>query len=157
MRIREARPSDFRAVAALLSANDLPVDGVEESFSSFIVAENGSEIVGAIGLENFGSTALLRSAVVAPKHRSGGVGRLLVDALLERAKKSGVEDIYLLTTSAEDYFPRFGFQRTTRARVPSAVAQSVEFRGACPDTATVMTRSLRNQELPASHSSALTG
>ncbi len=140
MKIREATNRDLDAVERLLSASNLPLDGVKENFSSFVVAENEGEITGAIGLEKFGSVALLRSAVVSPEHRGAGVGRRLVERVLERAEKDGIEELFLLTTTAEDYFPRFGFTRTTRSAVPSAVEASAEFRGACPDTALVMTR-----------------
>jgi amino-acid N-acetyltransferase len=140
MRIREATNRDFDAVESLLSANNLPLDGVKENFSGFVVAEDEGKIAGAIGLEKFGSVALLRSAVVAPQYRGGGVGRRLVEQVLERAGKDGIEELFLLTTTAENYFPRFGFARTTRAEVPPAVKASAEFRGACPDSAAVMTR-----------------
>jgi len=140
IRIRNANDSDLAAVERLLSASDLPLDGVRESFASFIVAEDDNEIAGAAGLEKFGSAALLRSAVVATKHRGSGIGRLLVEHLLERAEEAGIDELYLLTTTAENYFPRFGFTRTTRSTVPDAVKASAEFRGACPDTAVVMTR-----------------
>jgi len=140
VRIRSATSSDLSVVESLLAASDLPRDGVKENLSSFVVAEEGNEIAGAIGLEKFGSLALLRSAVVSPRFRSTGVGRRLVEQLLERAEEAGVEQVYLLTTTAEKYFPRFGFTRTTRAAVPDAVKASAEFQGACPDTAIVMTR-----------------
>ena len=140
IRIRNANDSDLAAVERLLSASDLPLDGVRESFASFIVAEDDNEIAGAAGLEKFGSAALLRSAVVATKHRGSGIGRLLVEHLLEHAEEAGIDELYLLTTTAENYFPRFGFTRTTRSTVPDAVKASAEFRGACPDTAVVMTR-----------------
>ena len=140
MQIRNARNGDLSAVEDLLSASDLPVDGVRENFSRFIVAEEDGEIAGAIGLEEFGSAALLRSAVVSPGHRGSGVGRQLVEHLLENAQETGIEELYLLTTTAEEYFPRFGFTRTTRSAVPDSVKASVEFQGACPDTAVVMIR-----------------
>ena len=140
MKIREATTRDLDAVESLLSANDLPLEGVKENFASFVVAEDQGEIAGAIGLEKFGSVALLRSAVVSPAYRGSGVGRRLVEQALERAEKEGVEELFLLTTTAEKYFPRFGFDRTTRAAVPVAVKASAEFQGACPDTAIVMKR-----------------
>jgi amino-acid N-acetyltransferase len=68
-----------------------------------------------------------------------------VEHILERAEKDGIEELFLLTTTAEDYFPRFGFTRTTRSAVPPAVKASAEFRGACPDTALVMTRRIATQ------------
>ena len=143
MRIRNAKESDLSAVERLLSASDLPLDGVRDNFSDFIVAEEDDGIAGAIGLERFGSVALLRSAVVAPEYRGTGIGRQLVEELLERADEEGIDELYLLTTTAENYFPRFGFTRTTRSAVPDAAKKSAEFRGACPDTAVVMSRIAR--------------
>jgi amino-acid N-acetyltransferase len=140
MRIRNATDLDLSAVENLLSASDLPLEGVRANFSSFIVAEEAGEIAGAIGLEEYGSAALLRSAVVSPEHRGSGVGSRLVEELLERAEVAGIEDVYLLTTTAEEYFPRFGFSRTARSAVPDVVKASAEFQGACPDTAVVMKR-----------------
>ena len=140
MEIREATNRDFDAVETLLSTNDLPLDGVKENFSDFVVAEERGEIAGAIGLEKYGPVALLRSAVVSPQHRGSGVGRRLVEQLLERAHRDGIEELFLLTTTAEEYFPRFGFSRTTRSAVPEALKASAEFQGACPDTAVVMKR-----------------
>jgi amino-acid N-acetyltransferase len=140
MQIRCATSSDLSAVENLLTASDLPTDGVRDNFSSFVVADDDGAIAGAIGLEKYGSCALLRSAVVRPDQRGNGIGRRLVEQLLERAEEAGVDEIYLLTTTAEDYFPRFGFRRTSRSVVPDALKQSAEFRGACPDTAVVMTR-----------------
>src|SRR3954466_4571417 len=142
MIIRDAQSSDFDPVETLLASNDLPLDGVSENFGEFVVAEEKGRIAGAIGLERFGSAALLRSAVVAPDQRGSGIGAKLVERLLDRARKTGISEIYLLTTTAENYFPRFGFERTTRDAVPGAVKQSSEFRAACPDTAIVMARQL---------------
>jgi amino-acid N-acetyltransferase len=138
MRIRNATDADLSAVESLLSASDLPLDGVRDNFCSFIVAEDEGRIAGTIGLEVFGSVALLRSAVVSPGHRGSGIGRRLVELLLEKAEDAGIEELYLLTTTAERYFPRFGFAPTTLGAVPDAVKASAEFRGACPDTAVVM-------------------
>lgn len=140
VKIRDASPADLAAVESLLAANDLPRDGVRGSFAGFLVADDEGVVVGAVGLETFDSAALLRSAVVAADHRGTGVGRQLVEQALERAEREGVDDVYLLTTTAEDYFPRFGFTRASRAAVPAALESSAEFQGACPESAVVMTR-----------------
>jgi amino-acid N-acetyltransferase len=142
MRVRSATNDDLSQLKTLLTASELPVDGVAEHLTDFLVAEDDGHIRGVIGLERYGSHALLRSAAVASSVRGTGVGGRLVNRILERAKSTGVEDLYLLTTTAEKYFPRFGFEETTRAEVPTSVQQSVEFHGACPDTAIVMRRSL---------------
>ena len=98
-------------------------------FTDFVVAEDSDGIEGAVGLEKYDSVALLRSAVVAPNHRGSGVGRQLVEQVMERAEEAGISELYLLTTTAENYFPRFGFTRTTRAAVPDELKASAEFRG----------------------------
>lgn len=98
--------------------------------------------VGAAGLEVYGDAALLRSAVVDASRRGGGLGNGLVSALLAHAGSRGVREIYLLTTTAEDYFPRFGFTRVGREAVSPAVRASEEFRGACPDSAVAMRKVL---------------
>jgi amino-acid N-acetyltransferase len=140
MRLRNATERDLEATEELLSESDLPLEGVADNFADFLVAEDRGRIIGAIGLERFGSIGLLRSAVVAPEHRAAGVGHQLVERMIERAVEDGIGELYLLTTTAEKYFPRFGFVPTTRAAVPDAVKESAEFQGACPDTAVVMTR-----------------
>lgn len=138
MKIRSTTYQDLGAVEQLLSENELPVEGVRENFSNFLVAEEGRRIVGAIGLESFDSVALLRSAAVSEGMRGAGIGRQLVDRALENARRQGIEEVFLLTTTAEKYFPKFGFSETTRDLVPAALKASAEFRGACPDSAIVM-------------------
>src|SRR5215210_4608794 len=107
MRIRNARDGDLSAVEALLVASALPTDGVKENLTDFIVAEEKNRITGVIGLERFGSFALLRSAAVAPDQRGAGIGSRLVNAIVDRAVNQGVKELYLLTTTAENYFPKF--------------------------------------------------
>lgn len=149
MKIRPATSNDLDAVESLLSASKLPLDGVKANFSTFIVADDQGEIAGAIGLEKFGSVALLRSAVVSPEYRGSGVGSRLVERVLERAGEEGIEELFLLTTTAENYFPRFGFARTASSAVPAAMRESAEFQGACPDSAAVMRRRVTARVSPA--------
>jgi arsenite methyltransferase len=142
--IRAARPSDLAAVERLLAASGLPLDGVREALSTFVVAERAGEILGVGGLEVCRDDALLRSVTVAPGWRGRGLGRTLVERLIALAQSRGIRALYLLTTTAEHYFPRFNFVRTSRDAVPPAVRETVEFRRVCPDSAVVMyTRRVR--------------
>jgi N-acetylglutamate synthase and related acetyltransferases len=70
--------------------------------------------------------------------RSTGLGLALVDRILRHARERGLGAVYLLTTTAEGYFPRFGFTRVARDEVPDPVRASVEFREACPASAVAM-------------------
>jgi amino-acid N-acetyltransferase len=136
--IRAAGSSDLAAIETLLTATSLPTDGVAAHVNDFLIAEHCGEAVGVIGLEAYGAHGLLRSAAVAPAWQGKGVGRALVNELVALAKARGIESLHLLTTTAENYFPAFGFSPVARAEVPAALLASEEFRGACPDTAIVM-------------------
>jgi len=136
--VRPAEPRDLDTVHRLLEENDLPIPGVEEHFGDFLVAEENGVVVGAIGMEQYGETGLLRSAVVHPSCRNRGVGGMLVDRLLERSRTRSLRRLVLLTTTAGEYFGRKGFQRVDRSGITGPVAESVEFTEACPSTATCM-------------------
>jgi amino-acid N-acetyltransferase len=79
---------------------------------------------------------------VEPVWRRQGLGRALVTEVIARAEARGIRALYLLTTTAERYFPSFGFARTTREAVPAPVRVSAEFGGACPASAVVMEKQL---------------
>jgi amino-acid N-acetyltransferase len=141
--LRTAQPDDLPEVLSLLGKADLPTVGVADSFSHFIVAESDGDLVGVVGLELYGESALLRSAAVEESWRGTGVGRLLVERALDLARERRIEDVYLLTTTAEEYFPKFGFACVRRDAVAEGVRSSVEFQGACPAAAVVMRKVLQ--------------
>jgi len=95
-------------------------------------------LVGSAALELYGSAALLRSVSVSPALQRKGLGQRLTIAALALARERGVSQVFLLTETAREFFPRFGFRTVERADVPPAVKQSVEFTTACPDSALVM-------------------
>ena len=141
--IEAARESDFRAIAALLEASHLPTVGLRECLTHAIVARDNGDVVGCAALEMYPSGVLLRSVAVAERVRGGGVGQRLTDAALVLARGNRVPAAFLLTTTAAEFFPRFGFERITRDEVPADVRQSIEFTSACPASATVMRVILR--------------
>jgi amino-acid N-acetyltransferase len=63
-------------------------------------------------------------------------------AALRLAQDLEMPAIYLLTTTAERYFPKFGFERIARDDVPATVRTSVEFTSACPSSAAVFRKRL---------------
>jgi amino-acid N-acetyltransferase len=136
--IRQAAPTDINAVKSLLESASLPTLGVSEHFQHFLVAEASEVIVGAIGLEVYDDTGLLRSAVVAPASQKSGIGSLLFQKNVDQARNLGVKRILLLTNTAEKYFERKGFVRIDQKSVTGAVTTSVEFSGACPAHAACM-------------------
>jgi N-acetylglutamate synthase-like GNAT family acetyltransferase len=75
--------------------------------------------------------------------RTRGIGTALVEDRIGWARGRGLTALYLLTTTARDYFPRFGFEVVTRDAGPAEIAASEEWRSACPASATAMRLALR--------------
>ena len=148
MSLRGATRADWDAIAALLGACGLPLAGAEPHVEAFVVATRGDAVVGCAGLERHGTAALLRSVAVAPAARGTGLGVALVEAAVARARASGVHTLALLTTTAERFFPRFGFRVVPRAALPESLHASEELRGACPASAVAMRLDLRADDAP---------
>src|SRR5215469_5633846 len=144
--IRRAMPYDWPKMASLLATTDLPLAGAQAHLSDFFLAFRDDVLIGSAGLERYDDTTLLRSVAVAAPERGHGLGQALVQQALTYAASLGVRQVVLLTTTAADFFLRFGFQPISRAKVPLAAQASVEFQEACPASATVMTLELEMEQ-----------
>lgn len=138
MQLRAAAVSDLISIEALLRASDLPVAGVADHLSNFIVAADTGGVVACGGIEYHGSFALLRSIAVAVQARGAGLGNAIVSRLLEACRSHAVEAVALRTTTAETYFSRQGFVCIALSDVPGPLLSSGQFAGVCPASATVM-------------------
>lgn len=138
IRIEPAAADDAPAIVALLIQHRLPADGVGNRIDTTVVARHDGRLVGTAALEPYADGVLLRSVAVAPEYQNCGVGRDLMSAALRLARDRSATAAYLLTTTAPDYFPRFGFERIERTDVPPLVRASTEFTSACPASAVVM-------------------
>jgi len=136
--LEPAKAEDARGILELLERSRLPLDGLMDHLATTIVARQDGRIVGSAALEMYQRAALLRSVAVDPALQGHGLGRGLTEAALRLARERGVVEVYLLTTTAATFFPKFGFRAITRDAVPAAVKTSVEFTTACPASATVM-------------------
>ncbi len=136
--IEPLEPGELPSVLALLQRAGLPPDGLEGHQETVLVARSQGRPVGCAGLELYGESALLRSVAVEAEWRGRGLGVDLTRAALELAGRSGVRRVYLLTETAGQFFPRFGFRRIERSAAPAEVRQSVEFMCVCPETAETM-------------------
>ena len=141
--LAKARAYDLPSIVALLTGSQLPTVDVAEHVDGFVLAMADGQLVGTIALERYGDVALLRSMCVAPSLRSHRVGRALLEGIEADAVSHGIHDLYLLTTTAADYFARHGFVRITRDQAPAAIQQTAEFRSLCPSSAVCMSKALR--------------
>jgi N-acetylglutamate synthase-like GNAT family acetyltransferase len=142
MVIQAAAEADLPAIRRLLDAEHLPLAGVDEHVDTMVVAKDGDHIAGAAAVELYADGALLRSVVVGSTVRGQGIGHQLTEAALSVAKARGLHTAFLLTTTAEQFFPKMGFERIARDDVPTSVQASVEFQSACPASAIVMRKRL---------------
>jgi amino-acid N-acetyltransferase len=140
--IERAQQKDLAGVLALLERHGLPVDGASDMEDTLLVARLDGALVGVAGLELYADGAPLRSVVVDAFVQGRGLGQRLTEAVLALARTYRVPAVFLLTTTADAFFPRFGFERINRDEVPESVQQSVEFQSACPASAIVMRKSL---------------
>jgi amino-acid N-acetyltransferase len=140
--IEPARKRDLTEIHGLLERLQLPVEGVDDHLRTMLVARDGARVVGTAALELYADGALLRSVAVDPTHQGRRLGHHLTEAALELARSHGAPAVFLLTTTAERFFPRFGFEPIGRAEVPASVQASVEFRFACCASAIVMRKRL---------------
>jgi N-acetylglutamate synthase-like GNAT family acetyltransferase len=138
------RPVSFDAPAgALLAAGNLPAADLDAGtpVELFALGQEGAP-TGLAGLELLGRCGLLRSLVVAPGAREGGLGRRLVAHVERRALGAGLAELWLLTTTAADYFARLGYERMARDAAPAVVARSGQFASLCPASAVLMRKRL---------------
>jgi amino-acid N-acetyltransferase len=140
--IEKARQDDLADLFSLMERSRLPIDGLGDHLATALVARKDGQLVGSAVLEIYADGALLRSVAVTPMLHGRGLGHELTEAAIQLAVEQRAPAMYLLTTTAESFFPKFGFERIARADVPASVQASVEFTSACPSTATVMRKSL---------------
>lgn len=140
MRIEAARESDLAGIRWLLEYEHLPSEDVPELLDRFLVHRDEKGVVGAVALEPFGNFMLLRSLVVATELRREGLGSRLVRAAELLAERRGSKAIYLLTTTAKDFFAARGYRTLSRTEAPSQIQRSSQFSRLCPSTAILMVK-----------------
>jgi amino-acid N-acetyltransferase len=138
-----AKPHDLGRALELLRQENLPEHGVVDQFGHYMVVRNRGQLVGVCGVEVHGAHGLLRSLVIDPDFRGQGAGDCLVRGVLELGQKLHLQGLYLLTTTAQRYFERFGFHASSRDELPPALKEAWEIREGCPTEAVLMKRSLR--------------
>ena len=129
--IRDAAPADAQAVASLLDQLGYPTDAAAAASrlerlgivgDRVLVAEVEGEVVGLAhlqvtpALERDRPAAKIGALVVDEARRGEGVGKALVDALVEEARARGCGLLFLTTsarrTDAYEFYRRAGLEET---------------------------------------------
>lgn len=143
--IRGAIKDDLKVIKSLLDSASLPSVDIDKHLLNFLVLEKSGTLTGTIGMELYENTALLRSLAIQKDYRNKGYGKELYYALISKAKKMNVNNIYLLTETAEGFFSEEGFQKIAREQVPPSIKQTNEYSSLCPEGAICMVKKLSEE------------
>lgn len=137
---RHPREADVRRLLeeAMLPGADLSAGHLEH----FFACGNEQEPKGVVGLELYGKDALLRSLAVDPATRGRGCARALVEEAERHARRNGVRRLYLLTTTAAEFFSHLGYKTLAREEAPPSIRATTEFSALCPASSVLMVKEI---------------
>jgi len=136
--LRPAVEADLDDIISILASHDLPTDDLAGKASSLFVLESYGDIIGTGGVEVYGDAGLLRSVAVQEFFRDLGLGGLICSEIFQMMKDRGVKELFLLTTTAPEFFEGLGFQRIERDTAPADIKATTEFSTLCPESAVCM-------------------
>ena len=125
----------------ILQQQNLPTSDINEDKLMYLLM-NGEKIIGTAGLEIFDDCALLRSVSVINEEQGKGYGSIINEEIENYAKESGINCMYILTTTAKDFFDKQGYCVIKREESPVSVQQTAEFISLCPSSAVVMKKKI---------------
>lgn len=128
-------------VKTMLVASKLPVADIDDDKILYFL-QDGNDMVGTAGLEIFGDCGLLRTFSVVKDAQGKGYGSFISYEIEKYAAESGIGCLYLLTTTAKDFFDKQGYCVIERSEAPEGVKQSQEFTSLCPSSAVVMKKKI---------------
>ena len=131
------------SIINLLKENALPVDDIGENTLLFGFMQDNA-LLGSAGLEIFADCALIRSISIPNTLQGKGFGVILQKELEKVALTKNIRCLYLLTTTAEGFFKKQGFNTIQRDEVPATIRSTSEFSSVCPSSAIVMKKILVN-------------
>lgn len=130
--IDEIMNGEFQEEQAAFSPEDLEAlnDSYGELGEAFFVAEEGSRVVGTVGVKREDDrVALIRRIFVAPKYRRKKIGLRLLNRAIEFCEGVGYRELIFKTTStmadAIELVKGRGFQ--SRAKVPMGRLELLKF------------------------------
>jgi amino-acid N-acetyltransferase len=123
--VRKASMQDIPALLELINgyaAKGIMLQRTEfelsENMRDFSVAYADNQLVGCGALHFYSPTmGEVRSLAVAGSHKTHGIGRLLVDALVYEAKLYGLDAVFAFTY-VPGFFAKLGFNEVERGELP---------------------------------------
>ena len=137
-----AQEEDEPTIIKLLSQADLPFSDIRTHLNNFILAKQNGIPIGVVGLEIYRGDGLLRSLTVDPAFRGRGIGKVLCQKMTAFARLKGINQLFLLTETAQEFFKYLGFVSIDRSAAPEAIRNTEEFNSLCPVSAVCMVKQI---------------
>lgn len=142
LNLKHAQKEDLPLIKDILIKESLPASDIILDIIQIYLFYDNDQLVGITGLENFSKFGLLRSVAVVENYKGKGFGKTMCNLTMEKAVELGVEELYLLTTTAEKFFVSIGFESIDRNLAPGFIRSTTEFKNLCPASASFMKKNL---------------
>ena len=127
-RVRSATGADIAAIQTLLNhyagmGELLPrtVSDIERNLAHFRVIAEADQLIACGSLEHFtDELAEVRSLMVAESHKGSGIGKIIVEDLIDIAKKRQVSRLMALTY-VPAFFHKLGFTTVSKEIFPEKI------------------------------------
>lgn len=116
MQIKIVETKDYQIFNDFAVKFNLETSGLKDYFKAWVSIHRGRK-VGGISLKKRGKTYLLDMIAVDKKYQRKGLGRRLMQILLNYLKKEGIPRVYT-NTVAPEFFKKFGFKKIPRSKSP---------------------------------------
>lgn len=129
---------DTKVETILISLHLLVSDLQEADHLQLFGIHLDRHLIGIVGVEIYETVGLLRSLAVIDTYRNCGYGQALVTHAETWALQRGVKTLYLLTTTATNFFRRLNYEPVPRSEAPTSIAGTTQFAGLCPGSSIFM-------------------
>lgn len=114
-----------------------------ETLRDMLLAEEDGQVVGVGGLHLvWNELAEIRAMAIAPDKKGTGIGRKIVEGLVEEARELGIKNLFTLTYQP-GFFAKLGFSEVPKEQLPHKVWKECIYCAKFPNCdETAMTRTL---------------
>lgn len=125
------RPEDLPGINALMTAGGMPEVVDPNEVEHLVIRDTDGEVVGTVSLQLAGDEAYLFGLAVRVNRRGEGLGWVLADSIMRRARTLGARRVFLIAGASADFFAdRLGFTEVQASEL-SEIARSISnFDGA---------------------------
>ena len=136
------KQNDLQSIINLLSYYKLITQDIDLNKQNFIKVTQNDEFIGIGAIEFYRPYGLLRSVAINPNKRKQGFASQIITKLEQRAKLENINELYLLTETAETFFTKLGYETIARGSVPTIIKNTNQFSTLCPASAAVMVKAI---------------